>query len=62
MKRLMSCTYNIDNCYLEMRFVDKSMSGIKFIAMENDIANNIYRSSRIFAKKIKKLCNVFGSG
>ena len=52
MKNLMSCKYRID----------ENTNGIKIMAVKNDVANNIYRSSCIFAKNIEKLCNVFGFG
>ena len=38
MKRLISCEYNFDNCFVELKFTDGSMIAIDTIAVENEVA------------------------
>ena len=47
MKRLISCEYNFDNCYVEPKFTDGSMIAIDTIAVENEIARNMYECSEL---------------
>lgn len=42
MKRLISCEYNFDNCCVELKFTDGSMIAIDTIAVENEVARNMY--------------------
>ena len=42
MKTLISCTYNMDNCCVELKFTDGSMIAIDTIAVENEVADNMY--------------------
>lgn len=47
MKTLISCAYNMDNCCVEVKFSDGSMIAIDTIAVENEIADNMYRKRPI---------------
>ena len=47
MKRLIFCAYNMDNCCLELKFVDGSMIAIDTIAVENEVADNMYQRSEL---------------
>ena len=47
MKRLISCEYNFDNCYVELKFTDGSMIAIETIAVENEVARNMYEQSEL---------------
>lgn len=47
MKILISCAYNMDNCCVELKFADGSMIAIDTIAVENEVADNIYQRSEL---------------
>ena len=47
MKRLISCAYNFDNCCVELKFDDGSMIAIDTIAVENEVADNMYQRSEL---------------
>ena len=47
MKRLISCEYNFDNCYVELKMADGTMISIDCIAVENEIADNMYQRSEL---------------
>ena len=47
MKTLISCAYNMDNCCVELKFNDGSMIAIDTIAVENEIADNMYQRSEL---------------
>ena len=47
MKRLISCEYNFDNCCVELKFNDVSMIAIDTIALENEVADNMYQRSEL---------------
>ena len=47
MKRLISCEYNFDNCCVELKFSDGSMIAIDTIAVENEVADNMYQRSEL---------------
>ena len=47
MKRLIFCTYNMDNCCVELKFIDGSMIAIDTIAVENEVADNMYQRSEL---------------
>ena len=47
MKVLISCTYRIDNCHVELKFLDGSMIAIDTIAVENEVADNMYQRSEL---------------
>ena len=45
MKRLISCAYNMDTCCVELKFSDGCMIAIDTIAVENEVADNMYQRS-----------------
>ena len=47
MSTLLSCTYNMDNCCVELKFSDGSIIAIDTIAVENAIADNMYQRSEL---------------
>ena len=47
MKKLISCEYNFDNCCAELKFTDGSMIAIDTIAVENEVARNMYERSEL---------------
>ena len=47
MKTLLSCAYNMDNCCVERKFANGSMIAIDTIAVENEVADNLYQRSEL---------------
>lgn len=47
MKKIVSCKFNWDNSCVELRFSNGSMIAIDTIAVENEIANNVYDRSEL---------------
>ena len=47
MKTLISCAYNMDSCCVELKFTDGSMIAIDTIAVENEVADNMYQRSEL---------------
>ena len=47
MKTLISFAYTMDNCCVELKFADGSMIAIDTIAVENEIADNMYQRSEL---------------
>ena len=47
MKKLLSCAYNFDNCCVELKFSDGSTLTIDTIAVENELADNMYQRSEL---------------
>ena len=47
MNDLISCEFNIDTACVELKFVDGSMISIDTIAVENEIADNMYQRSEL---------------
>ena len=47
MKKLISCEFNMDTVYVELKFADGSMISIDTIAVENEVADNIYERSEL---------------
>ena len=47
MERLLSCEFNMDTACVELKFVDGSMIAIDTIAVENEIADNMYQRSEL---------------
>ena len=41
--KLLSCVFNIDTACLELKFDDGSMIAIDTIAVENEVADNMYQ-------------------
>lgn len=44
MKKLVSCAFNFDTVCVELKFSDGSMIAIDTVAVENEVARNMYRS------------------
>ena len=47
MKTLISCAYTMDNCCVELKFRDGRMIAIDTIAVENEIADNMYQRTEL---------------
>ena len=47
MKRLLSCEFNIDTACVELKFANCSIIAIDTIAVENEVADNIYQRSEL---------------
>lgn len=48
MKTLISCQFNMDTACVELKFTDGSMISINCIAVENEVADNIYQRSELY--------------
>ena len=47
MKHLLSCEFNFDTVCVEMKFSDGTMIAIDTIAVENEVADNMYQRSEL---------------
>ena len=47
MDRLISCECNMDNACVELKFLDGSMIAMDTIAVENEVADNMYQRSEL---------------
>lgn len=47
MKRLLYCEFNMDTACVELKFANGSMIAIDTIAVENEVADNIYQRSEL---------------
>ena len=47
MKRFLSCDFNLDTACVELKFANGSMIAIDTIAVENEVADNIYQRSEL---------------
>lgn len=47
MEKLISCAFNMDTVCVELRFSDGSICSINTIAVENEIARNMYERSEL---------------
>ena len=47
MKHLLFCEFNMDTACVELKFLDGSMIAIDTIAVENEVADNIYQRSEL---------------
>ncbi|HIX93547.1 MAG TPA: hypothetical protein H9681_11805 [Firmicutes bacterium] len=47
MERLISCELNMDTACVELKFVDGNMISIDTIAVENEVADNMYQRSEL---------------
>ena len=45
--KLLSCTFNMDTACVELKFTDGSMIFIDTIAVENEVADNLYQRSEL---------------
>ena len=47
MTHMISCEFNMDTVCVELKFTDGSMIAIDTIAVENEIADNMYQRSEL---------------
>lgn len=47
MKKLIRCEFNMDTVCVELKYSDGSMIAIDTIAVENEVADNIYERSEL---------------
>ena len=47
MDRLVSCEFNMDTACVELKFFDGSMIAIDTIAVENEVADDMYQRSKL---------------
>ena len=47
MKNMISCEFNIDTACVELKFLDGSKIAIDTIAVENEVADNMYQRSEL---------------
>ena len=47
MKKLLSCEFSMDTACVELRFSDGSMISTDCIAVENEVADNLYERSEL---------------
>ena len=47
MKRLLSCEFNFDTVCVELKFSDGTMIAIDTIAIETEVADNMYQRSEL---------------
>ena len=47
MSQLLSCEFNMDTVCVELKFADGSMISIDTIAVENEVADNMYERSEL---------------
>ena len=47
MTHLISCEFNMDTACVELKFTDGSMIAIDTIAVENEVADNMYERSEL---------------
>ena len=47
MKKLISCMFNMDTAYVELKFTDGSMIAIDTIAVETEVADNMVQRSEL---------------
>ena len=47
MKKPISCEFNMDTACVELKFTDGSMIAIDTIAVENELADNMYQRSEL---------------
>ena len=47
MDRLISCEFHMDTACVELKFLDGSMIAIDTIAVENEVADNMYQRSEL---------------
>ncbi|MBQ7930155.1 MAG: hypothetical protein IJ334_03970 [Clostridia bacterium] len=46
-KHLLSCEFNMDTACVELKYADGTMISINTIAVENEIADNMYQRSEL---------------
>ena len=45
--KILSCAFNMDTACVELKFTDGSMIAIDTIAVENEVADNMYQRSEL---------------
>lgn len=45
--KILSCEFNMDTACVELKYSDGSMISINTIAVENEVANNMYEQSEL---------------
>ena len=45
--KILSCAFNMDTACVELKFADGSMIAIDTIAVENEVADNMYQRSEL---------------
>lgn len=45
--KILSCEFNMDTACVELKYIDGSMISINTIAVENEVANNMYERSEL---------------
>ena len=66
LSKLISCEYNMDTARIEMKYSDGTMISIDTIAVENEVADNMYQRSEldwlIYNKPLEYAQLVLGEG
>lgn len=66
MNKIVSCAFNIDTACVELHFMDGTMIAIDTIAVENEVAGNMYEQSEldwlIYNKPLEYAQLVLGGG
>lgn len=47
MNKILSCEFNMDTACVELRFADGTMLSIDTIAVENEVADNMFQRSEL---------------
>lgn len=47
MRKILACEFNLDTTCVELKFTDGSIIYIDTIAVENEVANNMYERSEL---------------
>ena len=47
MKKLLSCEFNMDTACVELKYADGTVLSIECIAVENEVARNMYEQSEL---------------
>ena len=47
MKKLLSCEFNMDTACVELKYADGTVLSIDCIAVENEVARNMYEQSEL---------------
>ena len=47
MRRIISCEFNMDTACVELRLSDGSMIAVDTIALENEVADNMYQRAEL---------------
>ena len=56
MKKLISCRFNMDTACVELKFSDDSMIAIDTIAVENEVADNMYQRGLFDLQQAVGIC------